>query len=121
MWKSNGPQRVKAILSGCLQTATARMAKIIPVSVSPILTLDASHAAIGIVSLSGLMGLRFKPMAIDDAPIIGREIPFSRLSPHPLDYHPGAVTFVSCWEVAARAVTPLAISCDLRIPWIDNL
>ena len=56
-----------------------------------------------------------------DSPIIGREIPFSRLSPHPLDYHPGAVTFVSCWEVAARAVTPLAISCDLRIPWIDNL
>ncbi len=69
MWNSKGPQRVKAILSGCLQTATARIANIIPVSVSPILTLDASHAAIGTDSLNGLIGLRFKPIAIDDAPI----------------------------------------------------
>src|SRR5216684_86369 len=68
MWNSNGPQRVKAILSGCLQTATARIAKIIPVSVSPILTLDASHAAIGTDSLNGLIGLRFRPIELEDAP-----------------------------------------------------
>src|SRR5438094_8005357 len=69
MWNSNGPQRVKAILSGCLQTATARIANIIAVSVSPILTLDASHAAIVTVSLSGWIGLRFNAIGIDETPI----------------------------------------------------
>src|SRR5437899_13010421 len=69
MWNNSGPHRVKAILSGCLQTATARIAKIIPVSVSPILTLDASQAAIETDSLDGLIGQRFKPIAIEEAPI----------------------------------------------------
>src|SRR3989441_9989428 len=83
MWKSKGPQRVKAILSGCLQTATARIANIIPVSVSPTLTLDASQAAIGTDSLNVLIGLRFKPIAIDDAPISSCSSDFPSSSPMP--------------------------------------
>src|SRR2546428_13792505 len=43
-WKSSGPHLVYGILFGCLRTPTSRMAKIIPVSLSPSLTLEASQA-----------------------------------------------------------------------------
>src|SRR5207249_6510013 len=44
------------------------MAKIMPVSVSPIFTLAASHAAIGMVSRSGWMGVCFRPMETCECP-----------------------------------------------------
>ena len=62
--------------------------------------------------------------ARSDSPNFGREIALSRRPPHPLSYHPGAVTLASVWtggDAAARAVTALAISCDLRIPWMESL
>src|SRR5260370_35643582 len=45
------------------------MAKIIPVSVSPILTLDASQATTGTNSLLGLIGQRLNPDEVIEPPI----------------------------------------------------
>src|SRR3989454_12090365 len=58
-WKRSGPHLLNWSLSGLRQTATALIAKSIPVSVSPTLTLDASHATMGITSLTGWMVVLF--------------------------------------------------------------
>src|SRR5205807_2692614 len=68
-WKSSGPHLVYKILLLCLQTPTARIAKIIPVSVSPILTLDASQATTGTKSFAGLIAQRFSPDEFMEPPI----------------------------------------------------
>src|SRR6266849_4318488 len=68
-WKSSGPHLLYRILSCCLRTPTARMAKIIPVSVSPILTLDASQATTGTNSFAGLMAQRLSPDENIEPPI----------------------------------------------------